>query len=222
MCLLRQTAIAANAPLLIPMVGTPRTHYSSPVYGDMHGFPPAILTTGTRDLLLSSTVRVHRKLRQAGVEATHAQFLFDPSAPETKEAFEEIAQFLTRIWANNGHVRSGTPLLGPSSGRRTPSDLPNRKSEGGAGEPQGESTGAGRYLGIGTNNSSLRGSHAHAYPNRLPQLRAYRRCQRSVPSARCDLLTMRPWRVHQERHAGEVAERYTRRRGGPARCLGAI
>jgi acetyl esterase/lipase len=34
----------------------------SPVYGDMHGFPPAILTTGTRDLLLSSTVRVHRKL----------------------------------------------------------------------------------------------------------------------------------------------------------------
>ena len=71
----------------------------SPVYGDMHGFPPAILTTGTRDLLLSSTVRVHRKLRQAGVEATlqvfegqsHAQYLFDPSAPETKEAFEEIA-----------------------------------------------------------------------------------------------------------------------------------
>jgi epsilon-lactone hydrolase len=73
----------------------------SPVYGDMSGFPPAILTTGTRDLLLSSTVRVHRKLRQAGVEAllqvyeaqSHAQFMRDPSAPETKEAFEEIAQF---------------------------------------------------------------------------------------------------------------------------------
>ena len=41
----------------------------SPVYGDMHGFPPAILTTGTRDLLLSNTVRVHRKLREAGVDA---------------------------------------------------------------------------------------------------------------------------------------------------------
>ena len=41
----------------------------SPVYGDMHGFPPAILTSGTRDLLLSNTVRVHRKLRRAGVEA---------------------------------------------------------------------------------------------------------------------------------------------------------
>jgi acetyl esterase/lipase len=76
----------------------------SPIYGDMSGFPPTILTTGTRDLLLSSTVRVHRKLRQAGVEAvlhvyeaqSHAQFMFDTSAPETKEAFEEIAQFFDK------------------------------------------------------------------------------------------------------------------------------
>ncbi len=60
----------------------------SPVYGDMHGFPPTILTTGTRDLLLSNTVRVHRKLRRAGVEATlqvyegesHAQYQFDDTA----------------------------------------------------------------------------------------------------------------------------------------------
>jgi epsilon-lactone hydrolase len=35
----------------------------SPVYGDMHGFPPTILTSGTRDLFLSNTVRVHRRLR---------------------------------------------------------------------------------------------------------------------------------------------------------------
>jgi epsilon-lactone hydrolase len=74
----------------------------SPVYGDMHGFPPAILTTGTRDLLLSNTVRVHRKLRQAGVEAvlqvfegeSHAQYMRDITAPETAEAFGEIARFL--------------------------------------------------------------------------------------------------------------------------------
>ena len=76
----------------------------SPVYGDMRGFPPAILTTGTRDLLLSNTVRVHRKLRQAGVEAvlqvfegqSHAQYYRDVSAPETKEAFEEIARFFDK------------------------------------------------------------------------------------------------------------------------------
>jgi acetyl esterase/lipase len=40
----------------------------SPVYGDYHGSPPAILTSGTRDLFLSNTVRVHRKIRAAGVE----------------------------------------------------------------------------------------------------------------------------------------------------------
>jgi monoterpene epsilon-lactone hydrolase len=76
----------------------------SPLYGDMHGFPPAILTTGTRDLLLSNTVRVHRKLRQAGVEAvlqvyegqSHTQYARDPDAPETREAFEEITGFLDR------------------------------------------------------------------------------------------------------------------------------
>jgi acetyl esterase/lipase len=76
----------------------------SPVYGDFSGFPPTILTSGTRDLLLSNTVRVHRKLRQAGVEAalhvyegqSHAQYLFNDAAPETSEAFQEIASFFDR------------------------------------------------------------------------------------------------------------------------------
>jgi acetyl esterase/lipase len=76
----------------------------SPVYGDMRGFPPTILTTGTRDLLLSNTVRVHRKLRQAGVEAqlhvyegqSHGHYRRDSTAPETREAFEEIARFFDR------------------------------------------------------------------------------------------------------------------------------
>jgi monoterpene epsilon-lactone hydrolase len=76
----------------------------SPIYGDMHGFPPAILTTGTRDLLLSNTVRVHRKLRQAGVEAqlevfegmSHAQYQFDDRVPETREAFGEVTAFLDK------------------------------------------------------------------------------------------------------------------------------
>jgi epsilon-lactone hydrolase len=76
----------------------------SPVYGDMQGFPPAILTSGTRDLLLSNTVRVHRKLRHAGIDAvlqvyegqSHAQFYRDDTSPEAKEAFEEIAGFFDK------------------------------------------------------------------------------------------------------------------------------
>lgn len=73
----------------------------SPIYGDFSGLPPAILTSGTRDLFLSNTVRTHRKLRRAGVDAelnvyegqSHAQYGFDANAPETKEAFTDIARF---------------------------------------------------------------------------------------------------------------------------------
>ena len=76
----------------------------SPVNADMTGFPPAILTTGTRDQLLSNTVRVHRKLKRAGVEAelnvyegeSHAQYQFDDRVPETREAFSDIAAFFGR------------------------------------------------------------------------------------------------------------------------------
>jgi len=76
----------------------------SPIYGDFTGFPPTILTSGTRDLFLSNTVRVHRKLRQAGVVAdlnvfegqSHAQYMGDAFAPETKEHFTELTRFFDR------------------------------------------------------------------------------------------------------------------------------
>jgi len=76
----------------------------SPIYGDVHGFPPAILTSGTRDLYLSNTVRMHRKLRAAGVEAvlqvwegqSHLHYMADITAPETKEYHDEVARFFDR------------------------------------------------------------------------------------------------------------------------------
>jgi monoterpene epsilon-lactone hydrolase len=76
----------------------------SPINGDLHGFSPTILTTGTRDLLLSDTVRTHQKLLQSGVTAellvfegmSHAQFTFDDRIPEDRQAFTEISAFLDR------------------------------------------------------------------------------------------------------------------------------
>lgn len=73
----------------------------SPIYGDFDRFPLTILTSGTRDPFLSNTVRTHRKLRRAGVPAdlhvyegqSHAQYGFNADAPETREAFTEIARF---------------------------------------------------------------------------------------------------------------------------------
>jgi hypothetical protein len=37
--------------------------YVSPVYRSFEGFPPSYFISGTRDLMSSDTVRVHRKLR---------------------------------------------------------------------------------------------------------------------------------------------------------------
>ena len=79
----------------------------SPIYGDFSKFPPTILTSGTRDLFLSNTVRTHRKLRRAGVVAdlnvyegqSHAQYSFNMNAPETIEAFTDIAKFFDRYLA---------------------------------------------------------------------------------------------------------------------------
>jgi acetyl esterase/lipase len=74
--------------------------YLSPLFADLGGFPPTILTTGTRDLFLSNTVRMHRALRRAGVEAElhvleaapHAGFM--GMAPEDKEIDAEVRRFV--------------------------------------------------------------------------------------------------------------------------------
>ena len=74
----------------------------SPVYGDFAGCSPTILMSGTRDLLLSCTLRSHRALRAAGVPAElhvfegqgHADYL--SATPESREALAEIAAFFDR------------------------------------------------------------------------------------------------------------------------------
>lgn len=71
----------------------------SPVYADYSkGFPPAMLTTGTRDLLLSATVRLHRAMREAGVEADlhvwDAMWHGIVGIPEARELHEEALRFL--------------------------------------------------------------------------------------------------------------------------------
>lgn len=87
---------AGDAPVSDPLV--------SPVYGDFTGFPPSILTTGTRDILLSDTVRTHRALRAAGVTSqleayeamSHAEYIFAFDSPESAVAFGEMAAFFDK------------------------------------------------------------------------------------------------------------------------------
>jgi acetyl esterase/lipase len=76
----------------------------SPLYGDFSGFPPTMLVTGTRDLFLSLTVRVHRKLKQAGVVAdlnlfeglSHVEYFVIPDSPESKETYGMLKAFLLK------------------------------------------------------------------------------------------------------------------------------
>jgi monoterpene epsilon-lactone hydrolase len=87
--------------------GTDAMHpYVSPLFGDFTGgWPPTLLTTGTRDLLLSDTVRMHRALRRAGVRAElhvaeaspHGGFM-GANAPEDAEVIAECRQFIYSAW----------------------------------------------------------------------------------------------------------------------------
>jgi monoterpene epsilon-lactone hydrolase len=72
----------------------------SPLFADLHGFPPSLLVTGTRDALLSSTTIFHRALLHAGVDAQLLVFEAMPHAfwyhfqfPETTESLEVMAKF---------------------------------------------------------------------------------------------------------------------------------
>jgi monoterpene epsilon-lactone hydrolase len=67
------------------------------------GYPPAFLLSGTRDMCLSQTVLLHRKLRNAGVDADLNVFegmwhFFweDPGLPESREAMTALATFFNR------------------------------------------------------------------------------------------------------------------------------
>ena len=72
----------------------------SPLFADLHGMPPTLLVTSTRDILLSDTATLHRALLRAGDDAQLVVFEALPHAfwyhfqlPETKEALELMAKF---------------------------------------------------------------------------------------------------------------------------------
>ena len=96
---------AADGPAAYLGSGDPGDPYISPIFGKIgDGWPPTLLSTGTRDLLLSDTVMMHRKLREAGVDADllvteggmHIGFM--GSAPEDQFIMAESRKFVRRAW----------------------------------------------------------------------------------------------------------------------------
>ena len=85
----------------------------SPIFASYPSeFPPVMITTGTRDLLMSQSVRLDRRLRDASVGCTiriwdnlwHVFEYYD-ELPESKASLEEIAQFLS------AHLHSDSPSV---------------------------------------------------------------------------------------------------------------
>lgn len=77
----------------------------SPIYGDFEGFPPLLIQVGTREMLLSDSVRLARKARDAGVDVTldvwegmwHSFHMQWPlGIPESKQASKFMADFLAK------------------------------------------------------------------------------------------------------------------------------
>lgn len=78
----------------------PRDPVLSPIYADLHNFPPTLFISSERDALLSSTANLHRAYLRAGVDARlvvfdalpHA-FWYHPELPESIEASHIMADF---------------------------------------------------------------------------------------------------------------------------------
>ncbi len=82
-----------------------RDPYLSPLFADYSaGFPPTFVQSGTRDLFLSNSVLLHRKLRNAGIDAElhvweampHGGFGIGDT-PESDEIRAEVARFIRRV-----------------------------------------------------------------------------------------------------------------------------
>ena len=101
---------AGDSLLSLYGANTDATHpHVSPLFGDFtRGWPPTILTSGTRDVFLSDTVRMHRALRRAGIRAElhvseaspHGGFMF-ASAPEDAEISAECRRFIYSAWGHS-------------------------------------------------------------------------------------------------------------------------
>jgi epsilon-lactone hydrolase len=78
----------------------PKDPVLSPVYSDLHGMPPTLFLSSTRDMMLSGTTILHRAFLHAGVdaqlvvfEALNHGFWYEAELPESREADEMIAHF---------------------------------------------------------------------------------------------------------------------------------
>ncbi len=76
----------------------------SPLFADLTGLPPTLIHVGSRELLLSDSLRFYQKAKRAGLpveldvwDGMWHVFQALPDVPESKESYGEVVQFLQRV-----------------------------------------------------------------------------------------------------------------------------
>ncbi|MFC6224673.1 alpha/beta hydrolase [Hymenobacter artigasi] len=90
---------AHKTPLTYPLL--------SPAQADLHGLPPLLIQISTAEVLYHDVVKFTRKAQAAGVSVTlqpfeglvHWWHLFWRVVPEARQALDQVAAFLTDMWA---------------------------------------------------------------------------------------------------------------------------
>ena len=98
---------------------TPLTHpLLSPAQADLHGLPPLLIQISTAEVLYPDVIKFARKARAAGVPVTvqpfeglvHWWHLFWRVMPEARQALDQVAGFLTKMWAQQRVAPVQLPL----------------------------------------------------------------------------------------------------------------
>jgi len=77
--------------------------YLSPLFGRLEGFPPTLLTAGTRDMFLSNAARMLHRLRDADVPCELLVYEAMPhggffGTPEDARVRADVCRFAERAW----------------------------------------------------------------------------------------------------------------------------
>ncbi|UOQ99586.1 alpha/beta hydrolase [Hymenobacter sp. 5317J-9] len=110
---------------------TPLTHpLLSPLQADLHGLPPLLIQVSTAEVLYDDALRFADKARAAGVSVTlqpfdglvHWWHLFWRIVPEARQALDQVAAFLEKMWAQRAadqrEPTAATRQLRPQARRR--------------------------------------------------------------------------------------------------------
>ncbi|MBQ9679720.1 MAG: alpha/beta hydrolase [Ruminococcus sp.] len=79
--------------------------YISPAFGEYRSFPPMLLFAGRDEMLLSDTLTVYEKAKEAGVDVTleiqpgmfHSYVLYKNYMPESKASYNKLKNFIKEL-----------------------------------------------------------------------------------------------------------------------------